>query len=209
MRSSQLGLIVVGLMVGSTWFMGCKGSNGTTSGAGGQEATGGGDGGLVAGTGGRGGGGVTGSGGAGGVTAGGGDAGVSAVRDCFPPCIANLRKTCERPSLDGGTCVSTGTTKCYSNGIREIQATADGGGAIVTFTEPDGQTPCYKVAVDDTGAIDTYETADGQQVAVLRVVSADTYTVTCDGTTTTVDISSQACAMLTESSCTSAATCPP
>lgn len=199
-------------MVGPTSFMGCKGSNGTTSGAGGQEATGGGGGGLAAGTGGHGGGGasgggVTGSGGAGGVTA--GDAGGSAVRDCFPPCIANLRKTCERPSLDGGTCVSTGTTKCYSNGIREIQASVDGGGAIVTFTEPDGQTPCYKVAVDDTGAIDTYETTDGQQVAVLRIVSADTYTVTCDGTTTTIDISSQACAMLTESSCTSATTCPP
>ena len=38
---------------------------------------------------------------------------------------------------------------------------------------------------------------------------ADTYTVTCDGTTTTIDVSSQACAMLTESSCTSATTCPP
>ena len=201
MRFSQLGLIAVGLMLESTSFTACKGSNGTMSGAGGQEATGGGSGGLAAGTGGGG------ASGDGGVTGGGG-AGGSVVRDCFPPCIANLRKTCERPSLDGGTCVSTGTTKCYSNGIREIQATVDGGGAIVTFTEPDGQTPCYKVAIDETGAIDTYETTDGQQVAVLMIVSANTYTVTCDGTTTTVDISSQACAMLTESSCTSATTCP-
>jgi hypothetical protein len=206
MRFSQLGLIVVGLMVGSTPFMACKGSNGTTSGAGGQEATGGGSGGLAAGTGGQGGGGAS---GAGGVTAGGGGAGRSAVRYCFPPCIANLRKTCERPSLDGGTCISTGTTKCYSNGIREIQAIVDAGGAIITFTEPDGQTPCYKVAIDDTGAIDTYETTDGQQVAVLMIVGPDTYTVTCDGTTTTVDTSSQACATLTESSCTSATTCSP
>ena len=199
-------------MIAVPSLMGC-GPGGTASGTGGAGAIGG----STAGSGGHGGGGAGGvgatggSGGTGGLGSGGGsgsggaDGGV--VRDCYPPCIANLRKNCERPGLDGGTCVSVGNMNCYSNGVREIDTALDGGGESATFTEPDGQTPCYKVVLG-TNSVETYETADGQTVAVVTAVGADGYMVTCGGTTTTVTITSQACAMLTETSCTAAASCP-
>ena len=205
---------MVGLMVVAPSLTGCKGSSSTPTGTGGAGATTGGDGGSSS-TGGAGGhigdGGGTGTGGAtgfGGSTANGGAAGAGgAVRDCFPACIANLRKGCERPSPDGGTCVSVSGMYCYSNGVHEIAQPVDGG-EVVTFTAPDGQTPCYQVAVSINGGAERYETTDGTLVAVVTS-SGSLYTVTCDGATTTVDATNPACAMVTEASCTSATSCAP
>jgi hypothetical protein len=204
-------------MVVAPSLTGCKGSDGTTSGAGGGGATGGGPGtggagGLASAGAGHGGSGSAGSGGAAatggsGAGSGNGGAGGGPVRDCFPPCIANLRKACERPSLDGGTCGVGNGGYCYSNGILESQSLVDGG-ALVTFTEPDGHTPCYLVLSNLASSEARYETPDGQLVAVVTADGSD-YTVTCDGTTTTVDTSNPACAMLTEGACKSQNACPP
>jgi hypothetical protein len=196
---------MVALMVAVGSLTGC-GPDGT----GGRGATGGGSGGsATAGSGGHGSGGAAGGGGStatGGVGAGGG-AGTGSAHDCFPPCIANLRKNCERPGLDGGTCSTTSSMICYSNGVREIDTAVDGG-ETATFTETDGQTPCYKVVLDSSSGVETYETPDGQTVAVVTAIGAGGYMVTCGGTTTTVNISGQACAMVTEAQCSAAASCP-
>jgi hypothetical protein len=218
MRSSQFGLVLVGLMVGALSLMGCKGSSPTLSGTGGAGATTGGAGGSSP-TGGAAGhlgdGGSTGAGGStsdGGSTSTGGSPGTGGgsgaggtLRDCFPACIANLRKACERPSLDGGSCISAAGMNCYSNGVHETAESVDGG-ELVTFTEPDGQTPCYRVAVSLSE--ERYETTGGALVAVVTF-DGSLYTVTCDGATTTVDATNPACAMITEASCASATSCPP
>ena len=50
---------------------------------------------------------------------GGADSGTGA-RDCFPECVAALRRSCQRPAYGAGTCVQSivgaNTAICYSNG---------------------------------------------------------------------------------------------
>jgi hypothetical protein len=215
MRLAELGLVVVCLTIGAPSLVGCGGTTGTggpaDSGSGGGVSAGG-QGGAA--KGGAGAGGVPGTGGAAGAAgvtgaagSSGGSAGAGAVRDCFPACIADLRKACERPSPDGGTCAYANGGYCYSNGIQETQSLVDGGG-LITFTEPDGHTPCYQVFASTTGAGQRYETTTGQVVATVTTVDNVNYMVTCNGTTTTVDTSNPACAMLNEGACKTQNACP-
>jgi hypothetical protein len=219
MRLAELGLVVVCLTIGAPSLVGCGGTTGTggpgDSGSGGGVSAGG-QGGAA--KGGAGAGGVPGTGGAAGAAgvtgaagssggSAGGSAGAGAVRDCFPACIADLRKACERPSPDGGTCGYGNGAYCYSNGIQETQSPVDGG-AVITFTEPDGHTPCYQVFASTTGAGQRYETTTGQVVATVTTVDNVNYMVTCNGTTTTVDTSNPACAMLNEGACKTQNVCP-
>src|SRR4029077_421906 len=93
-----------------------------------------------------------------------GGAGGAPGRDCLPGCVSNLRRNCERPAVDAGSCV-TGTSgeRCYSNGVREITTPATGG-SLVVYTMPDGQTPCYQVFVD-SASVQHFQTLAGDEVA--------------------------------------------
>lgn len=128
----------------------------------------------------------------------------SAVRDCFPECIAALRRACLRPAPDAGACGAAGnqmgSVYCYSNGIREYRDRVNRDDASITFTLPDGQTPCYHVYV--SGAEQTYSAPAGGEVARVVSLGDDHYDVTCDGATVTVDASDPACRTLEERDCT-------
>jgi hypothetical protein len=93
-----------------------------------------------------------------------------------------------------------GSVYCYSNGIREYRDRVNRDDARITFTLPDGQTPCYDVYV--SGADQTYSAPDGREVARVVSLGDDHYAVTCEDTTVTVDASDPACRTLEERDCT-------
>jgi hypothetical protein len=156
-------------------------------------------------------GGATGAGGTGGASGGAGTDGPTiGVRDCFPECVAALRRTCERPVFGAGTCSQgtngTATVYCYSSGVREIRTRIDGGITYnIEFTQPDGQTVCYQVIA--TGATESFQTASGQEVAQAVNMGGGLWGVTCAGSTTavTVDINDPSCRTLNSSDCVSGA----
>jgi len=183
-------------MVIASSLTGCRTDGGSADaaasggGGGGGSAKGGAGGGAVGG-----GGGHLGNGGAGGQ-----------VVDCFPACVADLRRDCERPRVDAGTCTSEVGLKCYSNGVHEISQSVDGG-SLVVFTQPDGTTPCYRVLVDSAG--EHFQNLAGQDVALVTSGStAGAFVVTCNGTTVNVNIDDPSCATLNEGSCASGTSCP-
>jgi hypothetical protein len=139
------------------------------------------------------------------------DVGAPEARDCFPACIAMLRRSCERPAVGAGSCTSTGTIMeslyCYSNGVREILSRVKGG-ARQTFKQPDGKTPCYQVMLSNADAAQSYQTPDGSEVARVVPLGNDQYDVTCDGMTVTVDASDPTCRTLERFDCTPAGYCP-
>lgn len=145
-------------------------------------------------------------GGGGGGTDAGGDGSTTSVRDCFPECIAALRRSCERPAAGSGTCAQgmngADTVYCYSNGVREVRTPVVDGGTTVEFTQPDGQTVCYRVVV--VGANQSFQTPAGQEVAQARAMGGTVYGVTCAGSTTsvTVDINDPTCRTLNSADCT-------
>jgi hypothetical protein len=171
-------------------------------------ATGGaGNGGGIGGAGGSGGGaGLAGASGGGGAT----DGGATDGRDCFPECVAALRRSCERPAYGEGTClegaIGGNTVYCYSNGVREIRMPTADGGLTIDFTQPDGQTLCYRVVT--TAGYQSFRTPAGQEVAQLMSAGA-IFNVTCTGSTTTVavDYNDPACRTLNSADCTPGA-CP-
>jgi hypothetical protein len=151
-------------------------------------------------------GGTTGGGGASGT--GGPDGGAADSRECFPECVAALRRSCERPAYGEGSCsegaVGGNTVYCYSNGVREIRMATDGG-VTVDFTQLDGQTICYRVVAADGGQ--SFRTPSGQEAAFITSVGGNVFTVTCGGVTTTVDSSDPNCRTLNSADCTAGA-CP-
>jgi hypothetical protein len=195
--------------------VGCGGGGGTNDGAaadvpadlasGGAGGAGGGAGaGTAGGAGGTAGstGGAVGTGGAGGGTA---------PADCFPECVAALRRSCPRPAFGQGTCVegaaaNGGSAICYSNGVRETRGPIVDGGVTATFTQPDGQTICYVVVVG--GSSQSFRTPDGREVAQV-VSSSGGWEVICAGSTVvvTVDITDPACRTLNSGDC-AIGTCP-
>jgi hypothetical protein len=132
-------------------------------------------------------------------------------RDCFPDCVASLRRSCQRPATDMGSCVHAGTETdgviCYSNGVREVRMQIADGGVAVEFTQPDGQTVCYRVVV--SGAVLSFRTPAGQEVARVTDLGGNLYDVTCNSTgmTTMVDNSPPSCRTLNRGDCTSGS-CP-
>lgn len=165
------------------------------------------------------GGGVAGAGGTVGVTGtagavgGGGTGGGLAPRDCFPECVAALRRSCQRPPFGTGSCVEQttatgGSAICYSNGVRELRGPTVDGGVTVQFTETDGQTICYVVVVV-AGTNQSWRTPAGQEVAQLTAAGGSVFNVTCAGSTTTVpvDINDPACRTLNSGDCM-IGTCP-
>jgi hypothetical protein len=172
-----------GAPAGSTGAGGSTGAAGTT-----------GQGGATAGT--------TGTGGSAGT---GVDAGGDA-RDCFPECVAALRRTCERPPYGAGSCASgtsgSDTVYCYSNGVREIRSAVVDAGTTAEFTQPDGQTVCYQVVV--SFSTQSFRTPAGQEVAQAVAMGGSTYAVTCAGSTTSVivDINDPSCRTLNSGDCT-------
>jgi len=156
--------------------------------------------------GGGGGGGAGGSGIGGSGLGGGGAGGGTGVPDCFPECIAALRRTCERPAAASGTCTQgtngADTVYCYSNGVREVRTPVVDAGTTVEFTQPDGQTVCYVVVV--TGATQSFRTPAGQEVGQATAMGGSVYGVTCAGATTsvTVDIDDPTCRTLNSADCT-------
>ena len=70
---------------------------------------------------------------------------------------------------------------------------------------PDGQTACYQVFVD-SASVQHFQTLAGQDVA-QGMGTTSGYSVTCDGTTQTVDFNDPSCATLNSADCT-AGTCP-
>jgi hypothetical protein len=174
---------------------GTGGSGGATGGSGGASTTGGS-------------GGTNGTAGTGGATGTGGAGGTQA-RDCFPECVAALRRNCERPAFGAGSCAA-GTLAgnmvyCYSNGVRETRMSTADGGVTTEFTQTDGQTVCYRVVV--TGTTQSFQTPAGQEVAQAVSTGGNMYAVTCGGTIVTVDISDPSCRTLNSGDCTSGA-CP-
>jgi hypothetical protein len=127
----------------------------------------------------------------------------------LPACVSSRRQACERPAIDGGVCISEGTsggqTFCYANGVHEVHSTVDGG-SLATITTSDGQTVCYQVFVEGNGH-EHYETAGGQEFASLAPSPDGGFAVTCYGTTVVVDINDPTCATQNSSACVSG-TCP-
>jgi hypothetical protein len=192
--------------------VGCKSSGAAADGAAGAIGSGGSAG--VAGSVGSGGSGGTGTGGA---TAGDGGAGsnLAGVKDCLPDCIVNLRRECERPNLDAGSCVvsvaADGTeTACFSGGaIEQRLPVPDGGGSDVdyVFLKPD-RSVCYRVHIhlDASGEVITYSDPASNVVGVLTSASTGS-TATCFGSPVTVPASDPSCRMLDVVDCP-AGTCP-
>ncbi len=140
------------------------------------------------------------------------DGGAPDGRDCFPECVAALRRSCERPAYGAGTCMEAAngaqTIYCYSNGVREIRTPTADGGLSVDFTKPDGQTVCYRVVTVANGQ--SFRTPSGQEVALLMSTgTANIFNATCTGSTTTVavDYNDPACRTLNSADCTPGA-CP-
>ena len=134
------------------------------------------------------------------------------ARDCFPECIAALRRSCQRPPFGMGSCVenatATGSMICYSNGVREIRSATVDGGTTVQFTQPDGQTICYLVVVGGGGQ--SWRTPAGQEVAWVVSTVNGTWDVTCAGSTVvvSVDINDPTCRTLNSADCTINGVCP-
>ena len=86
--------------------------------------------------------------------------------------------------------------------MREIRSLAVDGGTPVEFTQPDGQTVCYRVVV--VGANQSFQTPAGQEVAQAVAMGGTVYGVTCAGSTTsvTVDINDPTCRTLNSADCT-------
>ncbi|HEY7375491.1 MAG TPA: hypothetical protein VIF57_25260 [Polyangia bacterium] len=204
---------LVGWVVAAIAAVGC-GSPASRSDGGvdapvGDVAPGGSGGGGASGGGASGGGTNGGAGGSalGGSGAGGGGAGGGADgRDCFPDCVAALRRSCQRPAAGAGTCAEgmngADTVYCYSNGVREVRTPVVDGGTTVEFTQPDGQTICYRVVV--AGTSQSFRTPAGQEVAQALGMGGSVYGVTCAGATTsvTVDINDPSCRTLNSADCT-------
>jgi hypothetical protein len=140
---------------------------------------------------------------------GGADVGGGA-RDCFPECIAALRRSCERPAFGSGSCSQTTgggiTVICYSNGVHETRVPTADGGVATEFTQTDGQTLCYRVIVNGTSQ--SFQTPSGQEVAQVVATGGGMYSVTCGGTTVTVDGNDPTCRTLNSADCTTGVTCP-
>ncbi len=190
MRFIQLVWFILGVMIVAPALTGCKTGDGIASdaGASGSAGTGRGGGGGAIESGGTGGNGDRGTGGAG-----------SPIRDCFPACVSNLGRNCERPNVDGGTCTTGANAICCSNGIHEIPTVVDGG-ELVFYTADDGTTNCYQVFVD-SDFVQHFQTLAGQDVAQAMHLDAGVYAVTCDGATVNVNIYDPACAELNSGYC--------
>jgi hypothetical protein len=126
--------------------------------------------------------------------------------DCFPECIAALRRSCQRPPYGAGSCIesaaASGSVICYSNGVREIRGATVDGGTTVQFTQADGQTICYVVVIGGTGQ--SWRTPAGQEVAQVVSTVNGTWDVTCSGSTVavSVDIDDPTCRTLNSADCT-------
>ncbi len=124
--------------------------------------------------------------------AGGGD-GASA-NACRPACIERIFGACPVPAA--GTCVNTGSSVCFSNGVKLATTLLDGGTgepfAKVTLFKPDG-TMCgsYTNAVGADGNVylvyyDPSGVEVGRQQRVVPDAATGDLLYTCDGQTYTV-----------------------
>jgi hypothetical protein len=200
------------LLLGAATFAACDDAeSGSTGGQGGAVASGGAGGtGSNAGTGG------TGTIDSGSPTETGGN-GTASATDCFPACIARIRQTCRRPTT--GTCVheSLGATEnyCYSNGMKEVQATPPFvPSKRVSFFTPAGAL-CYSTEVvspPGSAMLDiAFKDATGKEIARGKVgVNDFRWQITCDGQTTMVNEYAEACDEVVPGDCTQgfAGSCP-
>ena len=138
--------------------------------------------------------------------------GPNPLHDCFPDCVKALRAECERPPVNAGYCelanTPDGVTFCYSNGVREIPQDVDGG-ELVVITQPDGKTACYQISIDYSTGVQHFQTGSGQEVAQVASLGGGLFSVTCNGTTQTIDNNDPTCATLTSADCNVVVTaCP-
>ena len=129
--------------------------------------------------------------------------------DCFPTCIAQIRRECRRPAT--GSCVheswNDSDNYCYSNGVKEIRRSPPFVPATRTsFLTPAGAL-CYTTEVISPPASTVIEVvfrdADGMEVARGKHGLADSrWQITCNGQTVDVDEASSACATVLPGQCT-------
>lgn len=113
---------------------------------------------------------------------------------CRPACIERVFGPCDVPKT--GTCSNTGSTICYSNGVRLATTLVDGGAdqpyVRITAFQPDG-TMCgwYTATVEaDGGSLSIYYDPQGQeigrQIPLMPDAAFGAIMYTCDGETFTV-----------------------
>lgn len=160
--------------------------------------------------------------GAGGTGGNGSSNGTAAMRAaCYPPCLADLVERCPLVSacqadLEPSSSVplpgeSMGVATCFSSGERERQATNADNQAVVYVKAADGS-ECYAAVGDQSPGIETWDLSMGGQLfgSLSWNLTSGAVAVTCDGTTTAVDISKPICAGLpwqNTTSCDQGQTC--
>lgn len=174
--------------------LGEAGTNGSAGAAGGAAGTGGAAGGAA------------GTAGGGGAAQAGGATGT-ATRDCLPACVVALRRECERPNVDAGSCIQetgpNGAEKlCFSNGVVEQRYPTGDGGLTqdVDFFKADGSF-CYRVRADVQAETLSYLDGDGKVVAVLNENAPGGGAWTCDGLPAMPASTDPSCRMLDVGDC--------
>jgi hypothetical protein len=119
----------------------------------------------------------------------------AAVASCLPVCLSRLFSTCAPPV---GACVAYITAapdnwrRCFDNGL-VVEAQPMG-----AHRYRQGSRVCasYSSLGAATVAVDTWRDGAGQTIATVTrpYDNATSWTITCDGVTTTLDVSSPACA---------------
>jgi hypothetical protein len=125
---------------------------------------------------------------------------------CYPPCLATLVARCPlvsackanlEPEDIGLLGESRGVAACFSSGEREREATDDFGFSDVYVKSPDGK-ECYAAVGDQSPGVETWDLSVGGQLfgQLTWNLSSGAVAVSCDGTTTEIDISKPLCAGL-------------
>jgi len=143
---------------------------------------------------------------------------AGAITACRPDCIERVFGPCDAPKA--GTCSNTGSTICYSNGVKLATTLLDGGAgepySKITVFQPDG-TICgwYTATAEADGAAlgiyyDARGTEIGRQKHLMPDAALGAVLYTCDGQTfvvTSEQLQSQDCQRLQPRDCPMG-TCP-
>jgi len=134
--------------------------------------------------------------------------GAGSTPDCFPDCIARVRRECLRPTTGSCTHEFRGNADqyCYSNGVKEIRTSPPFvKNLTVTFMTPKGAI-CYSTEDVSGPAAATVEVvfrgASGKEVARgMHPYATFKWTIVCDGRTFQVDESDPACTTVLPGQC--------